>query len=87
MQPCPNCIKAQIAPQRTWFNPACLHCGARMIQHLGRLPIPASEIAQRRRQVLLDWAEHGHSEKDLRALAMGPLAIAPSLRIDVIDGV
>ena len=75
--PCPNCITAATYPQHRWFNPACLHCGARMIQHLGCLPIAASEITQRRRQVLLDWAAHGHSEKDLRALAKGPLAIAP----------
>jgi hypothetical protein len=77
MTPCPNCNTAKINPRFAWFNPACLHCGARMIQHLGSLPIASSEIAQRRRQVLLDWAEHGHTEQALRQLAKGPLAIAP----------
>ena len=77
MTPCTDCTKAQAAPLRNWFNPACLHCGARMIQHLGTLPIAPSAITQRRRQVLLDWGEHGHSEQALRALAKGPLAIAP----------
>ena len=48
-----------------------------MIQHLGTLPIAPSAITQRRRQVLLDWAEYGHTEQALRALAKGPLAIAP----------
>ena len=75
--PCPNCQTAKTHPQHNWFNPACLHCGARMIQHLGRLPIAASEIAQRRRQVLADWTAHGHTEAQLRALAKGPQALAP----------
>ena len=59
------------------FNPACLHCGARLIQYLGTLPIAPAECAQRRRAVLADWMAHGHAESDLRSLAKGPLAIAP----------
>ena len=77
MTPCTDCLKAQTAPQRKWFNPACLYCGSRMIQVLGRLPIAPAEIAQRRRQVLVDWATYGHTEQALRTLAKGPLAIAP----------
>lgn len=74
---CKPCQTASIVPAHNLFSPACLHCGARMIQRLGLLPIPASEIATRRRQVLVDWAEFGHQESQIRALAKGPLAIAP----------
>lgn len=59
------------------FNPACLHCGARLIQSLGRLPIPASECRQRRQAMLAHWLKHGHSEAEIRALVKGPLAVQP----------
>ncbi len=59
------------------FNPACLHCGARLIQRLGKLPRPKDEITARRRQVLSDWMAQGHSESDLRRLAKGPVPLAP----------
>ena len=59
------------------FNPACLHCGARLIQSLGRLPIPASECRQRRQAMLALWLKHGHSEAVIRELVKGSLAIGP----------
>lgn len=61
----------------TRFNPACLHCGARLIQRLGALPRPRDEITARRRKVLEDWMAYGHSESDLRRLAKGPVPLAP----------
>lgn len=51
------------------FDPKCLHCGARLIQQIGALPIPASEATKRRKAVLKDWCQYGHSETELRALA------------------
>lgn len=60
------------------FNPACLHCGARLIQYLGRLPIPASECRQRRQAMLALWLKQGHSEAVIRELVKGPLPIGPA---------
>jgi len=60
------------------YTPACLWCGARLIQALGKLRRPREEIAERRRKVLADWMAHGHSEAELRALAKGDaLPLAP----------
>lgn len=63
----------------TLFSPACLHCGARLIQRLGTLPRPRDEITARRRAVLSDWMAYGHSEQELRKLAKGPVPLAPEL--------
>lgn len=59
------------------YSPACLHCGARLIQALGKLDRPREEIAQRRRAVLADWCAYGHAESDLRKLAKGPVPLEP----------
>lgn len=61
------------------FDPACLYCGARLIQRLGTLRMrPRDEIIARRRKVLADWVAMGHSEADLRALAASKTpALAP----------
>jgi hypothetical protein len=61
------------------FNPACLYCGARMIQHLGTLPITPGECKARRLAVLRDWAQFGHCETTIRALVPGPLCIGPAI--------
>lgn len=69
---CTNCENARNWPgtvaART-YTPACLYCGARLIQALGKLRRPREEIAERRRKVLADWMAHGHSEAELRRLA------------------
>jgi hypothetical protein len=59
------------------YNPACLWCGARLIQKIGRLSIPQSEATARRKVVLADWIKQGHSEQELRDLAKGPMAFEP----------
>lgn len=74
---CKNCEIARTFPQYRLFNPVCAHCGARLIQCLGRLPIPARECRQRRQAMLALWLKHGHSEAQIRELVKGPLAIAP----------
>lgn len=62
------------------YTPACLYCGARLIQSLGRHRRPREEIADRRRAVLSDWMAHGHSEIELRRLAkLDALPLAPAL--------
>jgi len=74
---CECCERARKFSGFNRFRPACLHCGARIIQHLGTLQIGQSECAQRRRAALADWLAWGHSEAEIRKLAKGPLAIAP----------
>lgn len=64
------------------FDPACTHCGARVIQFLGRLPIPASECRQRRQAMLALWIKHGHDEAEIRELVKGPLAIQPKTGLE-----
>lgn len=76
-EPCEQCHTAKSFPAYRWFNPACLYCGARLIQHLGQLPIAASECRARRQMVLKDWLSYGHSEAELRALVKGESALAP----------
>jgi hypothetical protein len=58
--------------------PTCLWCGARLIQRLGKIPMPAADSIARRRKVLADWVAHGHSEQELRAMAKGPTPLAPT---------
>lgn len=76
-EPCSNCKTAREFAAYRWFNPACLYCGARLIQHLGTLPIPASACKERRQTVLRDWLRYGHCETTLRALAAGPPCYGP----------
>lgn len=77
-QSCPCCHTAKSFPGYRMFNPACLHCGARIIQSLGALAIGPSERRTRRQAVLAEWVAHGHSETQIRELAKGPSALAPS---------
>ena len=74
---CKPCTIALTFPEYRLFNPACLHCGVRIIQRLGKMPIPESECIQRRRNMLAVWVEHGHSESVIRDLVKGPMAIGP----------
>jgi len=75
--PCECCERARSFLDYRMFSPACLHCGARIIQLLGRMPIAQSECTRRRRENLADWVAWGHSEAEIRRLVKGPLAIAP----------
>lgn len=73
---CDCCKTARTVPGYTMFNPACLHCGARLIQSIGTLQIAASEASKRRTAQLKHWVAFGHSEIEIRHLVKGPLAIA-----------
>lgn len=74
---CECCSIARSNPQYRMFTPKCMHCGARLIQMIGRLQIPASDCSERRRVVLSDWVRYGHSETEIRKLVKGPLPIGP----------
>lgn len=53
------------------FNPACLHCGARLIQtHQRRYGVTRDEKVAACRKALSMWMQYGHSEAELRKLAM-----------------
>jgi hypothetical protein len=75
---CEDCDKARTAPLYRLYSPACLWCGARLINRLGSVLRPSSEITERRRRVLKDWMDHGHEELRLRTLAKGSDCFAPS---------
>lgn len=75
---CDCCNRARLSPAYPLFCPTCLHCGARLIQAVGRLPISRNEVSTRRRQVLTDWMAHGHPEQAIRTLAaLDAPALAP----------
>lgn len=77
-EPCKPCQITRIVPTYPLFNLGCVYCGARIIQQLGCLMIPASEIKARRRENLAHWVAFGHSEAQIRVLVKldGP-AVAP----------
>ena len=37
---CQDCLHARANPEYRFHDPACIHCGARLIQKLGRLLTP-----------------------------------------------
>lgn len=74
-----ECCQAARETTNHWryFNLSCVHCGARLIQRLGKLQVTQAEITQRRKAVLADWTAYGHSEQEIRALVKGPMAVEP----------
>lgn len=75
---CHECQRArETAGQCTWYSPACLWCGARLIQRLGTLQRPRDEITARRQKVLADWVAYGHADSSLRSLAKQPGCYEP----------
>lgn len=76
--PCKPCQIAREFPEYRMFNPACLYCGARLIQRHGAKRISPQEVTALRKATLADWLQHGHSEAQIRALVKGPLAVRPN---------
>lgn len=74
---CECCNVARDFYEYKMFNPACIFCGARLIQRLGRLNIAESDCIRRRRAVLADWMAMGHSEQQLRTMAKAGPVIGP----------
>ena len=78
MQPCACCSASrETAGNSPYFDPACLFCGGRLIAKLGTLKQLPSIITQRRKNVLKDWMQMGHSEARLRELAKAPESLEP----------
>lgn len=72
---CSDCIKASLYAQHPQCNPACLYCGVRILQLLGRLNITNAECTRRRRLMLEVWLKQDHSEAVIRSLVPGPLCV------------
>lgn len=67
---CSDCAASRLCSgHHRYFSPACLYCGSRLIQAIGKVGSTGAEITQRRRVVLKDWMAMGHDEKELRQLA------------------
>lgn len=77
---CTDCQAAKLTNGlwTTFNSPQCPYCTARLIQQIGKLRTPNSDqITARRRAVLSDARDWGHSEEKIRALVKGPLALSP----------
>lgn len=79
MRPCDCCEAARSNAWHSLFDPACLWCGARLIQCIRRLKgiRPRDELTARCQVVIRDWVAYGHAESELRALCDGPMAVQP----------
>ena len=69
---CPSCTASRETQGhwRQYNTPKCLFCAARLIQTIGtKNHRPRDEIIARKRAVLRDATEWGHSEKEIRAMA------------------
>ena len=75
---CQDCKIAQENHEYTMFNPACLYCGARLIQRLASLDITKADLHTRRKAVLDDWEKFGHKREQIRELAKGPICTGPA---------
>ena len=84
---CPQCtLIRSYWPNEPWhrtqYNPACIHCGARLIQWLQRKCTSSrADRAERCRSALSMWMAYGHSEDEIRKLAKAKQwAVAPDER-------
>lgn len=78
MTPCNCCQAARLYPQHNQFNPACLYCGARIIQRAPAYATGATECSARRTANLRIWVDDfGHDEQEIRRMVKGPLSIGP----------
>lgn len=76
--PCDCCSAAREAPDHRFFSPACLWCGARLIQRLPSLRDPSrEEISRRRTDALRLWVRYGHDEATIRRLVKAGPAFEP----------
>lgn len=75
--PCEECAKRR-EKAGSLFDPACIWCGAALIQRIKMLPRPRQELQARMKAVLSDWVSYGHNEAEIRRLVAGPAAIQPT---------
>ena len=74
---CKQCAVARDFAAYRFYNPACIYCGARLIQRLALRDISNAECTTRRKAVLADWVAWGHSEAEIRRLVKGGPALQP----------
>jgi hypothetical protein len=74
---CTQCNTARDFAAYRFYSPACIHCGARLIQRLALRDISNAECTALRKVVLADWVAWGHNEAEIRRLVKGEPAIAP----------
>lgn len=74
---CTQCTVARDFAAYRFYNVACIHCGARLIQRLALRDISNAECTSRRKAVLADWVAWGHSEAEIRRLVKGEPALQP----------
>lgn len=85
--PCDCCEKARLGPMYAVHCPSCLHCGARLIWAIQRLPIAREAKIGRCRAVLQDWLQYDHSEAEIRRLAkLEAMPLAPPLSTALSTG-
>lgn len=78
MRACDECSRARVGPDWRRFDPACIWCGARLIQRIKARPGAREELTRRMRAVLADWVALGHSEAEIRRLVAGPVPLQPT---------
>lgn len=80
MRPCEDCaIRRDTNPAWRRYDPACVHCGARLVQTIRGLRgiRPRDELVNRVKTVMDDWTAMGHDLQVLRDLISGPPALQP----------
>lgn len=75
---CECCTASKETPDHLWYDPACIWCGARLIQRIKARPGAREELTRRMRAVLADWVALGHSEAEIRRLVAGPVPLQPT---------
>jgi hypothetical protein len=84
---CECCDRTRVGPDHAWFDPLCLHCGARLIWKIQRKQITRDERVSRCRAVLQDWMKYGHSEAEIRRLVkLDEMPVAPELSTALSTG-
>lgn len=76
-EPCSDCARVRDGPGWPMFNPACLHCGARLIGRIRNLPRPGAEIKARQSKVLEDWQALGHDRAEMLRLSRTECPVCP----------
>jgi len=58
-------------------NPACIYCGARLIQEIFKYRIPAADRTRQAKAALARWLQFGRDEAEIRRLVKLDTALEP----------
>jgi len=58
-------------------SPACVYCGARLIQSIMAYRIPAADRTRQAKAALARWLQFGHDEAEIRRLVKLDTALEP----------